>query len=305
MASPLPHAARQRAANFIQQNATPLQQARFDYHFANGSADAVRDALLRFQNTDGGFGHGLEQDLRSENSSVICTTVGLQILEEVDTDIEHPQLKGGMAYLENAYQFGNWPLVNADNNDAPHAPWWTYDETWACTQKFLANPGAEVIGYVLQYGTQLPDKLIDRLLQRALEHIECNELEMHELLAYNRLFHNEYLGEPYRDALLPHLMREAFSCVKVDPLEWEEYGLKPTDLVTSPDSLFVDFFGDALDMAFTHQMDQQLSDGCWAPTWSWGEMFPATWRVVEAEIKAELTLRFLLQLQRFNLLEEE
>jgi len=49
-----------RARAFIYRNARSLDIARFQYHFENGSREAVLAALAAYQNGDGGFGHALE-----------------------------------------------------------------------------------------------------------------------------------------------------------------------------------------------------------------------------------------------------
>ncbi|MCH7741963.1 MAG: hypothetical protein IIB71_04795 [Proteobacteria bacterium] len=128
MASQLPAAARKRAANFIHDNADNLQRQRFAFHFEAGNANQVLNALQEYQNEDGGFGGGLELDLRTENSSVICTTVALQVMGEVRIESENQTLRKAMDYLEQQYQFHNWPVISSDCNDAPHAPWWRFND---------------------------------------------------------------------------------------------------------------------------------------------------------------------------------
>lgn len=304
MASQLPAAARKRAANFIHDNANNLQRQRFAFHFEAGNANQVLNALQEYQNEDGGFGGGLEQDLRTRNSSVIGTTVALQIMGEVDIESENQTLRKAMDYLEQQYQFNNWSNVNDQCNDAPHAPWWRFNSKWACTDKFLANPGAEILGYLLRHDTGLANDTVNSLLERALEHIACHELEMHELLCYSRLYHCEFLGVSYRDAMLPSLLEQAFQLVKIEQHDWEEYGLTPIRLVEHPDSVLASFFSDSLETNFEYQINQQSDEGYWKPRWSWGGDYPGTWAVVETEIKVELTLKFLLQLKRFARLEE-
>ncbi|MCH6550774.1 MAG: LacI family DNA-binding transcriptional regulator, partial [Planctomycetes bacterium] len=152
--------------------------------------------------------------------------------------------------------------------------------------------------------TGLAAETVNSLLERALEHIANHELEMHELLCYSRLYRCEFLGENYREAMLPLLLEHAFQLVKVEPSDWEEYGLTPIGLVDHPDSVFANFFSDSLDANFDYQIDQQSEEGCWTPRWSWGGDYPATWAVVETEVRVELTLKFLLQLKRFDRLEE-
>lgn len=304
MASQLPAAARKRAANFIHDNANNLQRQRFAFHFEAENVDQVLDALKEYQNEDGGFGGGLEPDLRTKNSAVIGTTVALQIMGELNITPENETLRKSMDYLEQQYEFNNWPNINSNCNDAPHAPWWRFNDKWACTDKFLANPGAEVLSYLLRYDTALSNETVNSLLERALEHIAQHELEMHELLCYSRLYHCEFLGENYRAAMLPSLLEQAFRLVRVAPSDWEEYGLTPVGLVDHPDSVFSSFFSDSLETNFDYQVNQQSAEGCWTPRWSWGGDYPATWAIVETEIKVELTLKFLLQLKRFARLGE-
>ena len=65
----------QRAKNFIMDQGRALDQRRFEFHFEDGSADAVFAALAPYQNDDGGFAHTLEPDIRSPFSSVLVTTL--------------------------------------------------------------------------------------------------------------------------------------------------------------------------------------------------------------------------------------
>jgi hypothetical protein len=309
MASQLPVAARKRAANFILDNGNNLQRKRFSFHFDDDfdtdPSVEVNKALAHYQNADGGFGHGLEQDLRTKNSSVICTTIALQIFEETEAPSTTPAIAAAMSFLDNQYKFNNWTTIDKNCNDAPHAPWWKYNENWAGIDRFLANPGAEIISYQLRYGSNLPPPVQNDLLHRALEHLGQHELEMHELLSYVRLYHCGYLSSHYREAMLPSLLNQSYQLVKVNPSDWEEYGLTPIDLVKSPQSIFHEFFGESLIANFDYQIDQQSEEGCWVPRWSWGGAFPETWQLVETEIKVELTLKFLIQLKRFNYLENE
>ena len=69
----LTQAAFDNARLFIKAQARSLEQARFAHSFEGGSVADVLSALATFQNADGGFGHGLEPDVRSPKSSVIFT----------------------------------------------------------------------------------------------------------------------------------------------------------------------------------------------------------------------------------------
>ena len=302
MISRLPAAAHKRAADFLHENGTNLKRQRYAFHFECEATDRVVTAMQKYQNAGGGYGNGLEQDPRTKNSSVICTTIALQIMAEANISPASEILRQAISFLEQQYQFDNWPNISSNCNDAPHAPWWKFDEQWASTSKFLANPGAEILGYLLQYDTKLDNDTVQSLLEKAIDQLAEDDLEMHELLCYLRLCHCQALGENYHEAMLPLLLVHAFRLVKVEPSNWEEYGLTPIGLVDHPGSVFADFFEDSLNSNFAYQISLQSDEGCWKPSWSWGGDCPATWAVVETEIKAELTLKTRLQLRQFDYL---
>ena len=71
----LSQAAFRRAKTFVMEQGRDLDRALLAFHFEDGTADDVLTALAAYQNDDGGFGHGLEPDLRTQASSAIATTV--------------------------------------------------------------------------------------------------------------------------------------------------------------------------------------------------------------------------------------
>ncbi|HAK52655.1 MAG TPA: hypothetical protein DCM54_12250 [Gammaproteobacteria bacterium] len=294
----LTQAAFDQAVEFILDNGTNLHGARCRFHFENGNAHDVIDALSCYQNLDGGFGHGLEGDLRTKNSSVLCTTVALQILKEIGAEPEHSMITGAMDYLVRQYRHRNWSLITPECNDAPHAPWWKYEHQ--CSRQFRANPGAEILANLRTYPSMMCGTTRSNLAARALSHLETEELDMHDLICYQRFY--DTADVELQSQMLPQLLRWAFEIVKVDEHDWEEYCLTPLDLVQHPDSPFADFFGEYLENNFEFQIRQQRQDGSWQPSWSWGSEYPATWQVVEPELSAEVTLKFLRQLQAFNML---
>jgi len=290
-----------RACDFILEFGTNLQRERLLYHFPmtagrfTAANKNVLAALAHYQNHDGGFGHGLEADLRTKKSTVIATTVALQILESVDAQTS-PMANDAIQYLVGHFDNGNWEAIHAAANDAPHAPWWRYEAPVA--SGFSANPGAEVLRYLLNdraMSTETPG-----LLAQAVEHIKSTPLEMHEFLCFIRLYECQALTKQDRMALLPYLLSNGYQLVHVEPRDWEEYCLSPLDVVTHHGSVFAEFFADSIDANFDFLLDQQQADGCWCPNWSWAGEFPGAWKKAEVEIKAELTLKNLRQLAAFK-----
>ena len=56
------------AASFLTRHGRLLDRRRFEYLFGNGSAEAVLAAVDGYRNPDGGYGWGLEPDLRAPES---------------------------------------------------------------------------------------------------------------------------------------------------------------------------------------------------------------------------------------------
>ncbi len=297
----LSHSARESAKQFILEFGTNLQRERLLYHFPQQVPQLeapknvnVLAALSHYQNEDGGFGHGLEADLRTKQSTVLATTVGLQILDSINA-MDSCFADRALKYLISNFSKGTWHAIHSGANDAPHAPWWTYSEPEA---GFQANPSAEVLKYVLQRRAMAGDS--PALLDRAIGYITENTLEMHELLCYVRLYESDVLSHDQRIALLPYMLSNGYRLVNTEPKDWEEYCLTPLSVITHPGSIFAEFFADVLHANFQFLIDTQNVDGSWSPNWSWAGEFPATWKVTETEIKAELTLKNLATFQAFS-----
>ncbi|MGW1283432.1 hypothetical protein ACWD4N_06895 [Streptomyces sp. NPDC002586] len=72
-----------RAEQFVWLTARVLEQRLFAYHFLHGTPDAVEAALDAYRNEDGGYGHGLEPDLRGPVSQPLHTAHALRVLDAV------------------------------------------------------------------------------------------------------------------------------------------------------------------------------------------------------------------------------
>lgn len=296
--------AMERASAFVRTSARPLDQARLAY-LRGGPAEDVYTQLAQFQNEDGGFGHGMEPDLQSPTSTVLATTVALQILREIEAPAGHPLGSNAMRYLIATYdaQAERWPLINAAASEAPHAPWWTYDENLEnAFGQFMANPRAEILGYLYDYPEYVPEDMRQRLTDAVSAHLEAapDEMEMHDLLCYIRLVETRSLPEGLRAALLPKLRSVVDHIVARDPTAWEGYGLTPLSVVSSPASPFAQQLADAIPANLDWVIAHQDADGSWSPTWTWGDMFPEAWPAAKRDWTGVITVNTVRQLQAFG-----
>ena len=96
--------------------------APWDYLFDDGALDRVHQCLLCYKNADGGWGHGLEHDIKSPRSNPLM----LEFLLSIGRDTGLP-----LSGVSTARRSG-WRACRAKTArwnptrllDYPHAPWW-------------------------------------------------------------------------------------------------------------------------------------------------------------------------------------
>ena len=298
----LTQAAFQKAKTFVLDRGSALDRRRFEYHFEAGSADAVLAALASYQNDDGGFGHSLEPDIRTPASSAIATTIAFQILREIRASAGHALVRKGIAYFVATYDESRqvWPIVPLEVDEAPHAPWWNYENTAETFGQFLVNPRAEIVGYLHDYSDGVPPQLLKTSTAAVLEHLDSlpDDMDMNDILCAMRLAETEAL--PNRDRIWKKLARVAAHGVARDAAQWTGYNLKPLWLVSSPESPLAAGLEKEIEMNLDFEVAQQGEDGSWYPNFSWGDQYPETWPTVRREWQARFTVDNLKALRDFG-----
>ena len=303
----LTQAAFQRAKTFVLENGRDLDRALLAYHFADGTADAVLAALAAYQNEDGGFGHGLEPDLRTPASSVIATTVAFQSCRSLGVLGEHPLVQRGVAYLLETYDATRqvWPIIPPEVEDAPHAPWWDYASSEAGFGGFLVNPRVEIVGYLHDYSAAVPANLLGALTTAVFEHLDSlpDEVEMHDLICFVSLAETEALPQELKDRIWSKLGVAAEHSVAREPEQLTGYVLKPLYVVSSPEAPLAEQCAAEVAMNLDFEIEQQGADGAWSPNFSWGDQHPEAWEIAKREWQARITLKNLRVIRDFNRIE--
>lgn len=294
----------EKARKWICLNARPIDRARFQYHFENGSREAVLAALSEHQNEDGGFGHALEADSFNPHSSPIQTWAATEILRELDFEEDHPIIRGILRYLDSGKDFNGscWLNTVPTNNDYPRAPWWTYSsDSFA---RITYNPTAALAGFALRFASKDRD-LYKKCLVIAKEAIQflketgqCDE--MHVLACYVRL--TEYgrkagLAEELSlDEVEELLVRKIHRVMTWDKDTWRNaYVCKPSQFFMDKQSFLYQSFADLAADECEFIRKAQLPDGTWSINWKW-ENDLDQWQLAENWWKAHLiimNLRFL------------
>lgn len=96
-----------------------LYRALFDY----GPMEHLHQCLLCYKNLDGGWGHGLEHDLKTPDSHPAALEYLLTVIRDFDLPVGS-LLEGAPQWLEQNQQ-EDGSLKNPDSlRDYPAAPWW-------------------------------------------------------------------------------------------------------------------------------------------------------------------------------------
>lgn len=270
----------EKAKKFIYRNARPLDFARFQYHFENGSQEAVLRALAAYQNEDGGFGHALEADSFNPNSCPIQIWAATEILREVGlTDRTNPIIQNILCYLESGVDFDRsqkqWLNTVPSNNDYPSAIWWKYDSEKG--SQFGYNPTASLAGFAIKYA-DADSRLYQLSCEIAKEAVEwfCAKApyqEMHVTGCFIRLY--EYCAEAgaqlFDMELLLGKLKEQVNCnISKDTEKWKtDYCAFPSQFISSKNS---PFYADNMEIAAAecrHIKENQLPDGAFVVPWQW------------------------------------
>ena len=234
----------QKAKEFMYRNARPLDLARFQYHFENGSKETVINVLSYYQNEDGGFGHAVEADCWNPNSIPLHSNTASDIIREIDfEDANHPVIQGLLKWYGSGEHFNGktWSITVPSNNYYPHAPWWHTDSVSSCHTDY--NGTSQIAGFIVRYAEPGSDlfNLGIRIVNEAIDALSPEEImDMHTCTCYIRM--KEYIEKagamdlvPY-DELKAKLKKSVNKLIVTDKTKWSAYMCKPSQFFNSRES---------------------------------------------------------------------
>jgi hypothetical protein len=112
------------ASEFMRTNARLLDRRRFELLFAAGSGEAVLGALSGYANPDGGFGYGLEPDLRSVSSQPGGALHAFEVLEDIAPETSPVGVRLCDWLGSVSFDDGSLPFAFAIEDGAGSAPFW-------------------------------------------------------------------------------------------------------------------------------------------------------------------------------------
>lgn len=116
------------AERFMFENARLLDRHRIAVLLHDSPIEPVLAALRAYRNPDGGFGHGLEPDVRGPFSEPVSTLGALEVLVEIGAR-DDAMINDAAAWLSSiAFDDGSITMAMPTAAGFPHAPWMTPSE---------------------------------------------------------------------------------------------------------------------------------------------------------------------------------
>lgn len=263
------------AERFVLTNGRVLDRHRLAVLLHDGPRERVHAALRVYRNADGGFGHGLEPDLRAAHSEPLATHGALAVLDEID-GLQDPMVADATTWIASiALPDGGIPFALPAAAGTPHAPW--IDPTAEPTGSHLtfALAGLAQRARWSYHRESEPQRWIGRATAWCWERLEQPE----RLGAYDVKFALEFLDavdddERARAAItrIAPLLRDDGSLPVAGGTADEQ--LTPLVLSPHPGRRSRALFADATIAAELDRLEAgQQDDGGW--TFDWGSWCPA------------------------------
>ena len=266
----------QNIRRWMHRNARPIDLARWQFHFEDGTKENVLEVLTAYQNTDGGFAYALEEDSWNPNSSPIQTWCAVELLREVNLDNRStPLIQGILRYLDSECDFidGKWMSEIQSNNDYPHAFWWD----WSPETVYDYNPTANLAGFVIKYAeneSMLYKKATEIAKQAAESFMSREEInDGHLLLSFARLY--QYCMESNIGNLFDlktsaeKLSMHIGNHLKNLQVDWCCDGVVYQFLKIYKNDLAADLCDDLIEFIAGQLLKNLQSDGSWNIPWNW------------------------------------
>jgi len=257
--------------NWMHRNARELDLKIWECLFANGDAVAVADAMLAYQNEDGGFGHGIDPDNWNVNSVPYASLYGIETLDMVGFyDMDHPVYQGIRKYL-NATGPAQWIFTLPTNADYPHASFYNYDEKYNKIEStgVIISLSAFVIKYVSDLSVydiviQQLDSYIARLQEKDLGDMGPSSY----ITLIDAMENIGIKGYDYAK-LQQRLITIVNQTMQKEEKQWENYGYRPSDFIKTKNSIFLKGNEVLVEKECNFLINTLPMNDVWPVSWCW------------------------------------
>jgi len=232
------------------------ERALWDYLFDNGPIDRVYQCLSPYKNSDSGWGHGLEHDIKAPHSNPLMLEFLLTVLR--DTGLPPGNLLDGTPeWLESIQQPDGYLANPPEVVNYPRAQWWQEGQ----------DIPASITGNLISHGV-CPSQVRERTKKWAIQNLDIDSISNNNWLfmAYHPFdyFFNEddYPGlDDHRSATLENIYLTAQAhekqgeMNKLFPFFHFTNGPESSTVINAPAGL--------VERILDHLEESQREDGGW------------------------------------------
>ncbi len=254
------------ARAFLATTGRILDRRRVEVMLDGAPADGLLDALDGYRNGDGGYGWGLEPDLRSPESQPTAAMHAFELLVQIGP-LGSARAGELCDWLDaRSRPDGGLPFALAITDPAGCAPWWLDPDTTTSSLQMTAQVAANAHLVARRDAAVRAHPWLARATRWCLDAIAGLDQapRAHELLFAIRFLDAAAPAEPEADDLLDRIRRfvPADGVVPVaGGVEGE--AVRPLDLAPRPGPARRLFAGDAVDAELRRLAGEQRADGGW------------------------------------------
>lgn len=245
-----------KARCFVHAHGNLWERALWDYLFDGGSAERVQNILSGYKNQDGGFGHGLEHDIKAPLSNPLMLEFLLSVMR--DSGLPPGSLLEGTPEWLESIQKEDGSLSNPPGlENYPRAKWWEEGQT---------IPDS-ITGNLIKYDL-CPERVRDLTREWVTKNVSLETVRENNWLfmayhPYDYFMNEDQFPdvEQYREATLENIFRTALDHEK----KGEVHKLFPFfQFAEGPDSLVAREAPTGLvDRILDYLQESQREDGGW------------------------------------------
>ncbi|MFF4241645.1 hypothetical protein ACFYYL_37775 [Actinomadura geliboluensis] len=250
-----------KASDFMATHARLLDRRRFEQLTGDGDGDALLSALNAYRNPDGGYGHGLEPDLRSRTSQLGPALHAFEVFEEL-APATAPEAAALCDWLESvALPDGGVPFALPVPDPAGCAPFWAGADTGSSSLQITAVVAAMAHRVGVHDKAVAGHPWLERATRYCLDTVRAKD-ELHALELAFTLWLADAVEDTETIAALGRHIQES-GCVHVQG-GLEDEMMRPLDFAPYPGRPARALFKDEVVQAELRRLDEeQQDDGGW------------------------------------------
>ncbi|WUI03788.1 hypothetical protein OHR68_18915 [Spirillospora sp. NBC_00431] len=254
-----------KAADFMATHARPLDRRRFESLTGEGDGDALLAALNAYRNPDGGYGHGLEPDLRSRTSQPGPALHAFEVFAELGPDTA-PEAVALCDWLESVtLPDGGLPFGLRVPDPAGCAPFWAGADPETSSLQITAVVAAVARRVAVHDKAVAAHPWLDRATRFCLETVRAKDEAKGELHALELAF-TMWLADVAGDTEVIGLLGKHIPASGLVHVQGglEDEMMRPLDFAPYPDSRARAVFDPDVVAAELRRLDgRQQDDGGW------------------------------------------